>query len=414
MSLAAYLLLLVIITLVAAQLWLCLREVSFQNTQRLRLQHQTLEPALRRQQQTEIDYAISKMDMAVISIIGHALILLIMTFGGGLSFIHTAWLSVVSSGIRAEVFTAGSIVVVSAFFLLLLTAYKQLVIDKHFGIGKISALIFARDTLITSVVLSVVAGLIVSSCTLAMVEFELWKWFGVWFVWICFDWVRSSQILRKIGHIFDDLEGLSDEVLRSRIHNLMVRSGCMVDNIEVVDSSKRSTHANASISGFGKSKRILINDTLLAVLNRDEVVAVMAHELGHVCNWHIIKDFTLRAAIAFAWIFSVGHLLEVPAVQSALNIRNASDGMLLALLWLLTPVFALLAKPLISSMRRFCEFEADHFVVCYGDPIAFMSALEKLHSRNASAREFDPLFSFVHSSHPSLKERVARLTVSCG
>ncbi len=398
-----------IIAIVSAQLWLCGREINFQSARRRQLRQRPTESREPCRQKTEIDYTIANVRVTACAAVGNGLILFVMSLGGGLSFVHTTWISAVSPSFLAEILTVVTIVVIGASFLRLLDACKQFIIDRRFGFGKTSALLFAMDTSINGVLLVAVASLLTAASIAAMAKFGVERWFAVWLIWICFDWGRSWLYSGTLAHMFDRLETLSDEVLTTRIGELMRRSGCVIDKIEVVDSSKRSTHANAYVAGIGKTKRVIFNDTLLAILTKAEIIAVMAHELGHIRNLHVIKDLSLRATVAFIWIVGMGYFLEAQTVQVALNAPMASDGMLLALLWLLTPIFAFVAKPLISSMRRSYEFEADRFVLCHSDSGALQSALKKLHKRNASASVSDPLYGFVHRSHPSLRDRIGRL-----
>lgn len=404
-------LILMIIAMVATQLWLYGREINFQNARRDRLQQRSVEPLTFAQQQTEVDFTIANMRLAACAAATDGLILAVMTLGGGLSFIHAHWIGAVSTGVSAQVLTVVTIVVICAGVHRLLAAYRQFSIFRRFEIGRMSALLFAKDTLTNGGLLVVVAGFLAAICIVGAAEFEAGRWFVIWLIWICFDWGRLWLYSGTLAHMFDRLTNLSDEVLTIRISELMKRSGCVVDNIEVVDSSKRSTHANASVVGIGNTKRVIFHDTLLATLTKAEIVAVMAHELGHVRNSHVIKEFALRSGVVFVWIVGIGQLLQIPAVQVAFNPPMASDGKLLALLWLLTPIFALIAKPLISTMLRLFEFEADRFVLCHDDPIALKSALRKLYARNASARICDPLYGFVYNSHPSLQDRLDRLCV---
>ncbi len=404
-------LVLVIAATMAAQLWLIGREISFQNSRQNWPQlRPTGQPELR-QQSAETDYTIAKMRVAGCATAIDGLMLVIMTLGGGLSFVHAYWSAAVSLETSAEVLTVVTIVIIGAGAHRILAAYKQFTIDSRFGIGKISAWLFVKDTLIYCGLIVVVASLLASACILGAAAFGAGRWFMVWLMWTCFDCCRSWLYPSASAYMFDRLRDISDEVLATRISKLMERSGCVVDKIKVVDSSRRSTHANANVVGIGNTKRVIFLDTLLATLTKAEIVAVMAHELGHAQHLHVIKALALRSAVTFVWIVGIGQILGIPAIQVAFNASMASDGQQLALLWLLTPIFALIARPLISTKLRSFEFEADRFVVRHDDPIALQSALTKLYARNASARISDPLYGFVHNSHPSLQDRLDRLCV---
>ncbi len=400
-------LILLIAATMAAQLWLYGREIRFQQVRRDQPQKPSAEQPELRQHQTETDYAVARMRVAACATVIDGLMLAVMTFGGGLSLVHAFWTGAGLAETPVEVLTVATVVVLRAGAHRILAAYRQFVVDRRFGIGKISVWLFAKDTLISSGLIVVVAGLLATICILGAAGVGLW--IIAWLVWACFDWVRSWLYPRVSARVFNRVHGISDEALTNRIGELMERSGCVVGSIEVVDSSRRSTHANASVAGIGNTKRVIFFDTLLATLTRAEVVAVMAHELGHAQHLHVLKALALRNAVAFVWIVGVGQILGTPAVQAVFSVPMASNGGLLALMWLLTPILAVIARPLISTMLRSFEFEADRFVVRHDDPIALQNALRKLYARNISARICDPLYGFVHNSHPSLQDRLDRL-----
>lgn len=402
-------LILAISATIAAQLWLYRREISFQKARRDWPQPRPAEQPEPRRHQAETGYAIARMRVAACATVINGLLLAAMTLGGGLSIVHAFWTGSVSFAVSAEIFTVVTIVIIHAGMHRMLTAYKQIVIDSRLGIGKITAWLFTKDTLINCGLMVVAASLLSAIVILAAAEVGTGFWVIVWLAWVCFDWLRSWLYPRMSARIFNRVREISDEVLTHRIGELMDRSGCIVDRIEVMDSSRRSTHANASVSGIGNTRRVVLFDTLLAALTKTEIVAVLAHELGHAQHLHVIKAMALKNAVAFVWIVGIGQVLAMPAIQVTLTVPAASDGELLALLWLMTPIFAIVAKPLISTMFRSFEFEADRFVIRHDDPGALQSALRKLYKKNASTKICDPLFGFVHNSHPSLDDRLDRL-----
>ncbi len=414
MSVLGILLILATSTTVAAQLLLYRQEIRFQIARRNTLSHKVDAQSAPRQQ-TEIDYTVAKMRLAACATVIDGLMLAGMMLGGGLAFIHALWSNSVLPASLAEILSVITIVIIGAGTHRLLSAYKQFVIDSQFGISKIPARLFIKDTLVNGALIAVTAFLMAAICVLAAAKIGAGRWFIVWLAWTCFSWGRTWLYQGRGAQTFARLRDLSDEVLARKIRELMERSKCSAGKLQEADSSGHSTHANAKVAGMGNTKRIIFLDTLLALLTRAEIVAVTAHELGHLYNWHVIKFLVLQTTISFVWIVGFGQILESPSLQAAIGTPMASDGELLALLWLLTPIFAFIAKPLVSTMLRSFEFEADRFVIRYDNPLALQSALGKLHAQNASASVSDPLYGFVHNSHPSLRDRLDWLSdKKCG
>jgi STE24 endopeptidase len=183
-----------------------------------------------------------------------------------------------------------------------------------------------------------------------------------------------------------------------------------------MDGSKRSAHGNAYFTGFGNARRIVFFDTLLARLTPEEIIAVLAHELGHFKHKHIFKRlvFSFAGALFFfailGWIAQQSWFYTDLGVIPQLGSRN--DGMALLLFFMVVPVFTFVFTPLISWFSRKDEFEADRFATEQSSAEQLVSALVKLVDDNASTLTPDPIHSAFYDSHPPVPIRIRHLLAS--
>jgi STE24 endopeptidase len=209
--------------------------------------------------------------------------------------------------------------------------------------------------------------------------------------------------------LFNRFSPMQDAELRERVERLLLRCGFRAKGLMVMDGSRRSSHGNAFFTGFGKSKRIVFFDTLLARLNAAEVEAVLAHELGHFKLGHVIKRiaWTLIVSLAFLWL--LGYLAQQEWFFHGLNVETQSPAAALILFFLVLPSFTFLLQPLGAMYSRKHEFEADQYAAQNSSASDLMSALVKLYRDNASTLTPDPAHSAFYDSHPPAVARIARL-----
>jgi STE24 endopeptidase len=241
---------------------------------------------------------------------------------------------------------------------------------------------------------------------------SLW-WLWAWGAWIGFNLLVLLIYPTLIAPLFNKFQPLEDETLKARVTALMQRCGFSARGLFVMDGSKRSAHSNAYFTGFGKSKRVVFYDTLLARLTPGEVDAVLAHELGHFRHRHIAKRIAVMFAMSLGGLALLGWLSAWPAFYTGLgvqpNLVGANDALALLLFLLAGPVFSFFISPLAAASSRKHEFEADAFAVSQADGADLKSALLKLYEDNASTLTPDPLFVRFYYSHPPASQRLARL-----
>lgn len=214
-----------------------------------------------------------------------------------------------------------------------------------------------------------------------------------------------------IAPLFNRFTPLTDESLKTRIEQLMLRTGFRSNGLFVMDGSKRSAHGNAYFTGIGSAKRVVFFDTLIARLSPDEIEAVLAHELGHFHLKHVFKRIVFSSLSSLAVLALLGFLRNETWFYAGLGVDPAlaSDALALILFALTLPVFTFFFSPFIAGNARKHEFEADAFSAKHTQARHLVSALVKLYEDNAATLTPDPLHSAFYDSHPPASIRIHHL-----
>lgn len=283
-------------------------------------------------------------------------------------------------------------------------------IEARFGFNRVTPRLFVVDTL---------KGLAVSAVIAIPVLLGLF-WFmdsagGLWWVW-AFAAMSAFQIVVTILYpvaiapLFNRFTPLPDGPVREAILGLAARLGFRAKGVSVMDGSKRSRHSNAYFTGLGRAKRIVLFDTLVGSADQEEILSVLAHEIGHARRHHLRKGLAVSLAMSLAGFWIAGLLLRWPPLFQAFGFSEASPHALLVLLAFCAGPFTFFLTPLSSMWSRRHEYEADRFAVdAAGSAGGMRSALLRLSRENLSNLAPHPLYSFFHYSHPTLTERIAAL-----
>jgi STE24 endopeptidase len=198
----------------------------------------------------------------------------------------------------------------------------------------------------------------------------------------------------------------------------MKRCGFAAKGLFVMDSSKRSAHANAYFTGLGAAKRVVFFDTLLQRLSPGEVEAVLAHELGHFKHRHVVQRMVGIFAFSLAGLALLGWLAQQGGFYAGLgvapNLAAPNDALALLLFMLALPPVTFFVSPLLAHFSRRHEFQADAYACHQADGAALASALLKLHEDNAATLTPDPVYVRFYYSHPPASERLAALPAPTG
>jgi STE24 endopeptidase len=208
--------------------------------------------------------------------------------------------------------------------------------------------------------------------------------------------------------IFYKIVPVENVDLINRIRALAGGAGIKVENVYKFNLSKNTKKANAAFTGIGKSKRILLGDTLLESYSADEIETVIAHELGHYKRKHIIKNILIGTASSFLTLFLIAYLYNLSLSWFGFTTVVQIAAIPLLSLWAM--IISLILNPLSNMLSRKFEYEADEYAIhSTNKKEAFIATLEKLTDQNLGDREPHPLVEWFFYSHPSIKNRVAAL-----
>lgn len=291
--------------------------------------------------------------------------------------------------------------------------YETFSIEERFGFNKTTKAIFWID-LVKGTLLSaaLVLPLLALLFWLMRAAGSLW-WLYAWGIFIGFQLLILAIYPTFIAPIFNKFTPLDKEDTKSAIEGLMKRAEFESKGLFVMDGSKRSAHGNAYFTGFGKAKRIVFFDTLLEKLSNSEIVAVLAHELGHFKRKHIVKRIVLMAVASLAFFAAVAWAMQQPWLYTsfgfAADTGQTAPGVALILFSLALPPLLFWLGPLSAAYSREHEFEADAYAAQLSDKNDLIVALTKLYRDNANTLTPDPLYSAYHHSHPPAMIRIAHL-----
>jgi STE24 endopeptidase len=213
-----------------------------------------------------------------------------------------------------------------------------------------------------------------------------------------------------IAPLFNKFEPIEDPALEREIISLTQKTGLQVKGIFEMDASKRSKHTNAFFSGIGRSKRIVLFDTLLGSHTKEEVLAVLAHEIGHWKKKHVLKNLLLLEILSGIGFFMGARCLDWPLLYQTFGFREPVPSVGLFLMGTFLDVLAYFIQPLESAISRKFEREADDFVLDLMEtPKPMRNALKRLAADNLPNLIPHPLYAWFYYSHPPLVQRIERL-----
>lgn len=303
------------------------------------------------------------------------------------------------------------------FYLLALTAIGQALsfpldywsgfrLEHQFGLSNQTFSAWLKDWL-KGLALSFAFGL----AGVELIYWTLRRWPDAWWLVCAAVFITFFLLLAQLAPVllmplFYKFEPLQDEELRRRLLELSERAGARVRGVFLWKLSEKSNKANAALTGWGRTRRILLADTLLAKHDADEVEVVLAHELAHHVHHDIWKGLGLETALTVLGFYALHRALD--AFTAPLGFTDPADFANLPLLLLVSGALSLLALPLANGFSRWLERRADDFaLMATGKHDAFVRAMEKLAEQNLAERRPHPWIEFLFHSHPSIEKRVA-------
>ncbi len=296
--------------------------------------------------------------------------------------------------------------------------YSEFVLEKKFGFSNMTLKLWIADTLKSMIIGLVLMALLTFVAAVAFVKFAGSWWFILAAVLIAFTFIMQVVYPKFIAPLFNKFSPLEDGEAKDKIMAILEKVGFKNGGLFVMDASKRSGHSNAYFSGFGKTKRIVLYDTLLKSLTPDELAAVLGHELGHFKLHHITKRLFIMIPMEFVVTFLLYKMARIPELYYAFGfldditaetITNVQFiGIFLAsMLW---GAISEIVTPVSNIFSRKQEYQADAFGAdACGSPEPLINGLIKLNSENLSELIPPKLYVFWNYSHPTLVERIEKL-----
>ena len=285
--------------------------------------------------------------------------------------------------------------------------YATFVIEERFGFNRTTPRVFLLDK-VKGLAVSIVLGMPLLAGILALFEYGgHYAWLYCWLATIIFLLVVAFVAPIWILPFFNKFTLMNDGELKEAILNYVQAVGYRISNLFVMDGSKRSTKANAFFTGFGRSKRVALFDTLIEKHTVPELVAVLAHEVGHYKKRHILQGIVISIAHTGIIFFLLSLFLSSPGLYQAFYVEQQSiySGLLFFGL-LYTPIEVFLSMVLQRISRR-NEYQADLFAVeTIEEPQSLVDGLKRLSVGNLSNLTPHPFYVFLNYSHPPLLERV--------
>jgi STE24 endopeptidase len=282
--------------------------------------------------------------------------------------------------------------------------YQKFKIDEDFGFNKMTAKMYVVDTVKSSLIFVIIGGAIFALLAWIIGNYESWWLWG--FVAMFTVAVLANILMPTFMAMFNKFTPIEEGELKEKISAMMDKVGLQNNGIFIMDASKRDGRLNAFFGGLGKSKRVVLFDTLVEKLNTKELLAVLGHELGHFTHGDIWKNIGLMGLLLFIAFYLFGHLPDALFTQMGV-IPEA--GVQIAMLMLLLPLLSFVFTPFMSAVSRHNEYAADEFGSAMGGKENLVSALMKLVTENKSFPKSHPLVIFFYYTHPPVLERLKEL-----
>ncbi len=328
---------------------------------------------------------------------------------GGFEWIDVMARNITNHPILIALIFFGIIMIGSDLLTTPFSFYQTFVIEEKFGFNKTTKKLFFLDKLKGWFMIAILGGGILS---LIILFFE-WAgtnfWIYAWGIIALFSLFMNLFYSKIIVPLFNKQTPLEDGTLKENIQSYAQSVGFELKNIFVIDGSKRSTKANAYFSGFGKEKRVTLYDTLINDLDVDEIVAVLAHEVGHYKRKHIIFNLVASILLTGLTLFILSIFINHPEVSLAIGVSQPSfHAALIGFGLLYSPISELTGLAMNYFSRKF-EYQADDYAKNTFAAQPLITSLKKLSKNSLSNLTPHPAYVFLHYSHPPLLDRIRNL-----
>jgi STE24 endopeptidase len=352
-------------------------------------------------------YNISKLNLSIMKNIFYVGYIYLLFLGGLFKYINT---SINHYDISLYIIDLASILTVYMIIhisMLPFSFYSNFVIETKYQFNTSTKILFFKDNLISLVMTLLVISL------LSLIFFYIVTYQNLW--WLLMSLTMFSLIIISmfiyptyISPIFNKFKKLNDENIKNEIKDLSKKTNFSIENLFIMDRSKRSKHPNAYFTGFKSNRRIVFYDTLIDLLSAKEIKAVLAHEIGHYKHNHIVKSLVLSSIVIFIGMFLLSQLINSNHYLEILNLPISASSQLVALFFTYQ-VVSFFTDPFFSTLSRKNEYEADTFASNQVEKEYLISSLTKLYKSNLSFLIPNKFYALFYFSHPTVLERINNL-----
>lgn len=335
-------------------------------------------------------------------------VLLMYSLGG------FAWLDeIVSQWTDNQIFISliffGVIFIINDVIHLPFDWYHTFVVEEKFGFNKSTVALFITDKLKSWLLGTLIGGGILYVILWIYQLTPEYFWLLAFGVTTFFSLFMGMFYSELIVPLFNKQKPLPEGELRDAIQKFADSVQFKLKNVYIIDGSKRSTKANAYFTGLGPKKRIVLYDTLMDKMTTNEIVAVLAHEIGHYKHKHVLKNYAISLPFSLLLFYLLGVMLQSDLLAQALGAEKASFHLnSIAFFTLYTPV-SMVLDLMGNIFSRKYEYQADAFAAKYGFGDELISGLKKLSATSLSNLMPHPLYVFFNYSHPTLFQRITKL-----
>lgn len=289
-----------------------------------------------------------------------------------------------------------------------LSFYSGYIVEHQFSLSNQSLFRWIQEQL-----KGILLGILLGGILLTVFYLTLWKypiswWFMVWLFILAFSILLGRLAPVLIFPIFYKFSPLENESLKNRIQDLAKNWKLNISGVFQFDLSKNTKKANAAFAGLGKTRRVILGDTLLAHFSEEEIETIFAHEIGHYSHRHLLKGIFFSSLISLIGLYTAFHIYQIILSSRQYQIHQLEALPYLGLIFL---IYGLITGPLSNYLSRRFEYQADQFAItATGKSQEFISSLKKLGELNLADETPHPVVEFLFYSHPSIEHRIEKLT----
>ena len=356
------------------------------------------------------NYKFENYRLGIISSVCSFILIFTVLILNGFSFVDNIVSQITDNQIFRTLLFFGICFSISGIVQLPFSIYDTFVIEKKYGFNTTTSKIFITDLIKSLLITIIIGGGILSLIVYIYLLTPTYFWLLAWVLITIFSLFMLVFYSNLIVPLFNKQTALEDGELKNAIMDFAQKTGFKISNIFVIDGSKRSTKANAYFTGFGKQKRIVLYDTLIKEMMVPEIVAVLAHEIGHYKYKHIIGAFVIGIIETGIMLFIFSFFASSDELSQALGVEKANFYIALIAFSLIYSPIASILGIFSNILSRKNEIQADNFAKKYGLAKDLISALKKLSSHNFTNLTPHTWNVFFNYSHPTIYDRITKLS----